>query len=46
MLWKGNPSSPPIIHNFHVMLLFANVMFPSELASKLVNLAGKPNALL
>jgi len=24
-------SSVPIIYDFHIMLLFANVMFPSEL---------------
>jgi len=36
-------SSLPIIHNFHVVLLLANVMFPSQLASNIVNFASKRN---
>jgi len=28
---QGNANSLPISHNFHVVLLLVNVMFPSEL---------------
>jgi len=28
---QNNASSLPTIHNFHVMLLLVNAMFPSEL---------------
>jgi len=30
---ESNAKSQPIIYNFHVMLLFVNVNFPSELLS-------------
>jgi len=43
LLCKSNANSVPIIYNFHVTLLLVNVMFPSEFASNLVNLASKPN---